>query len=184
MTHRTLPVAAGIALALIASACKSDRPIPPKQTVEETPAAPGAAASLSSTINMGDARQEPQLLNGFFGIEANSWRWTGGKFAVMLKTPTGSAQTGATLKFSLSVPQPSIDQLKSITLGASVNGTELDPETYTKDGGFEYKRDVPARLLSGSSVRIDFHVDKTRQPGGADVRQLGLVARSVGLETK
>ena len=180
MKHRILCAAVLAALAFAPAACKRNRPVPVKATEEGG----AAGASAVSTINMGDAKQEPQLLNGFYGIEANSWRWTAGKFSVNLRPPTGAAQSGATLKFELSVPEVIIQKLQSVNLGASINGTELAPETYAKDGAYEYKRDIPASLLSGAAVRVDFRVDKTMVPGGADNRELAIVARTVGLEAK
>ncbi len=83
---------------------------------------------------MGDPKQEKQLVSGFYGIEANSWRWTGKDFTVSLKPPAGSAVQGATLVFALSIPQVVIDKLKSVTLSASIDGTPLAPETYSHDG--------------------------------------------------
>jgi hypothetical protein len=65
-----------------------------------------------------------------------------------------------------------------------VGGTELPPETYSKDGSYEYKRDIPANLISGDTVRIDFHIDKIFHPGGADQRELGVIARQVELDGK
>ena len=59
---------------------------------------------LQSTVNMGDPRVAGQLVDGFYGVEAGSWRWTARQFSVKLKTPEGAAQKGATLRFLLTVP--------------------------------------------------------------------------------
>jgi hypothetical protein len=45
-------------------------------------------------------------------------------------------------------------------------------------------REVPAALLTGHEVRIDFELDKAMVPGNGDPRELGIVADLVGLETK
>ena len=95
-----------------------------------------------------------------------------------------AAAQGATLVFALSIPQVTVDKLKSITLSAFVNGTALAPETYARGGQYEYKRDVPPNLLKGRSVRVEFHLDKAMPPADGDARELGVVARSVGLESK
>ena len=182
MTNRKIALASLAASAMLLAACQKDRPVPTKATEEE--GSSSAASGPLSVVAMNDAKHEVQLVNGFYTVEANAWRWTAGKFAVMLKPPVGAAEKGATLKFEFSVPEGNIQKLKSITLGASVGGTELGPETYTKDGAYEYKRDVPANLLTGNSVRVDFHLDKTYQPGGADQRELGVVARQVELDAK
>jgi hypothetical protein len=176
-----LPLLAGglvLALALAPLGCKSE----PKAT--KVVAAEGEAPALASTVRASEASQEPQLLDGFYSVEANSWRWTAKQFRVVLRPPIGSAQNGATLDMSLTVPQVAIDHAKSLTLSASVEGTPLPPETYTKSGQYEFKRDVPASALSEQAVRIQFSLDKAIPPSGADRRELGVIVTSVGLQPK
>jgi hypothetical protein len=181
MRNARLPLAAIFAaLALALAGCNRAHKVTVKETVEEPPEATG----ISMVVNMGDPKQEKQLVNGFYAIEANAWRWTAKDFTVTLRPPTGSATRGATLIFALSIPQVAADKLQSVTLSASVNGTALAPETYAHDGQYEYKRDVPPNLLKGGAVRVEFHLDKSMPPAGADARELGVVARSVGLESK
>jgi hypothetical protein len=180
MSNRRLPAAIFAALALASAGCNREHKVTVRETVEET----RGAAAIPVMVNMGDAKQESQLVSGFYGIEANSWRWTAKDFTVSLRPPTGAAAQGATLVFALSIPQVVIDKLTSIKLSASINGTPLAPETYAHDGQYDYKRDVPANLLAGNAVRVDFHLDKAMPPAGGDSRELGVVARSVGLESK
>lgn len=168
------------ALTLALSGCNGEHKVTVKETVEETP----AKAAVPLVINMGDPKQEKQLVSGFYSIEDNAWRWTGKDFTVSLRTPAGSASQGAALDFALSIPQVTIDKLKSVTLSASVNGTALAPETYAREGQYDYKRDVASNLLTGASTRVEFHLDKAMPPAGGDARELGVVARSVGLESK
>jgi hypothetical protein len=168
------------ALALASAGCNREHKVTVKETVEETPGVTGTAMA----INMGDPKQERQLVSGFYSIENSSWRWTAKDFTVSLRPPAGSAAQGATLIFALSIPQTVVDRLKSVTLSAFVNGTALAPETYARDGQYEYKRDVPPALLKGRAVRVEFHLDKSMPPAGGDARELGVVARSVGLESK
>jgi hypothetical protein len=181
MINLRFPLAAVFAaLALAPAGCNRAHKVTVKETVEEPPEATG----ISMVVDMGDAKREKQLVNGFYAIEANAWRWTAKNFTVTLRPPAGSAAQGATLVFALSVPQVTADKLKSITLSAFVNGTALAPETYTHGGQQEYKRDVPPNLLKGRSVRVEFHLDKAMPPADGDARELGVVARSVGLESK
>jgi hypothetical protein len=114
-------------------------------------------------------------------VEANAWRWTQGQFAVTLRPPARAAQQGAVLELHLTVPRPSIEKLQRLSLSATVAGTALTPETYTKAGDYIYRRDVPANLLAGDTVRIDFQLDKTMPPGAVDKRELGIVVSSAGL---
>lgn len=158
-------------------ACKPDVHL--ADTIEEAP-------RLASTVRMGDRTMASQLAGGFYGIEANAWRWTMQKFAVNLRPPAHSAQQGAVLELRLTVPRTNIDKLGSMTLSATLGGTALAPETYSKAGDYTYRREVPANLLAGDAVRIDFQLDKAMPPGDGgkgdvDQRQLGIVATSVRL---
>lgn len=173
-------LAAGLvlALALAPLGCKRE----PK-TVKVV-ATEGEAPTLASTVRTSEASQEPQLLNGFYGIEANSWRWTGKQFSVLLRAPMAAAQSGARLNLAFTIPQVAIDHAKSLTLSASVEGTPLPPETYSKSGRYEYRRDVPASALSKEAVRIQFSLDNAIPPTGADRRELGIIVASVGLEPR
>src|ERR1017187_1304689 len=105
MTKR---VAVLTALLLAASACNYER-IPRQPTIEEAP-------RLASTVHMGDATAAAQLVSGFHDIEGGSWRWTQKQFAVTLRPPAQAARQGAVLELHLTVPEPSIGKLKSLTL--------------------------------------------------------------------
>jgi hypothetical protein len=177
--RRILAAALAAVAAFGGGACKQARKTP-APAVQEAPGRP----KLLASIRMGDPAAESQLLSGFYTVEDNAWRWTGKDFSVALRPPAGAGQQGAALKFTFTIPQPSIAKLKSVTVSASVNGTALPPETYSQAGQFEYKRDVAPALLAGSPVKVDFHLDKAVPPGGGDLRELGVVALSVGLEPK
>ena len=151
----------------------------------------------------GDAKRDSNLI-GQFGVgfysafmvadrvevvsrkatEDNAWRWTSKDFSVNLRPPIGAAAQGAVLNFAFSFPQVAVDKLHSVTVSATVNRTALPPQTYSAEGQAEYKRDIASNLLSGDSVRVDFHLDKAMPPGNGDMRQLGVIARSVGLDAK
>src|SRR4051812_45015412 len=79
-------------------------------------------SGIASVVPMGDPSLAGQLVSGFHPIEADAWRWTQKQFAVKLGVPAGAKQQGATLELQLTVPEPIVTQLKSITLAASVNG--------------------------------------------------------------
>jgi hypothetical protein len=157
--------------------CKRKSKVRVQQTDEESP-------RMASTVHMGDPKAETQLVSGFYGIEGNAWRWTQRQFSVVLRPPVGSAAKGATLHVRLTVPDPVIAKLKTVSLFAAISGSTLAPETYTQPGTYTYTRDVAARLLTGESVRVDFGLDKAMPPSGADLRELGLVVLEIGLEPK
>jgi hypothetical protein len=85
---------------------------------------------------------------------------------------------------SLTVGDGTINQLKDITLSASIGGSVLPPQTFTKAGPSTYIREVPPGVLGTPAVRVDFQLDKVLPPAGGDVRSLGLVAATIGLEPK
>ena len=91
---------------------------------------------------------------------------------------------GATLTLNLTVPAVVISQLHSVTLWASIQGTRLAAQTYEQGGRAVYTRDVPASLLSGKTVRIDFELNRVMVPGQGDRRELGVIADRVALEPK
>jgi hypothetical protein len=177
MQHSNLTVFLTCALALAPLSCKKTRTVHVEQTEEEAP-------KLASVVHVNDPKVEPQLVSGFYSIEGNAWRWTGKQFVVVLRVPTGAAQRGAALDLALTVPQISIDKLQSVTLSATADGHPLPPETYTQSGQFEYKRDIGPAALTNSSVRLEFHLDKAMPPANGDMRELGLIVRSVGVEAK
>jgi hypothetical protein len=164
-------------LALAAAPACKRRKVRSAATDEETP-------RMASVLNLGDTRVEPQLVSGFYGVEAGAWRWAGKQFTVSLRPPAGAAAKGAKLTVKLTVPQVVIDKNKNVTLSATVGNAALAPETYTTPGDYFYVRDVPASALAGDSVRVDFALDKVMPPSGADIRELGIIVFSIGLESK
>jgi hypothetical protein len=144
----------------------------------------GQGTALATMVHVADPRTAPQLLSGFYGVESNAWRWTAGRFAVVLRPPRTAAQNGAILQLRLTVPAPVIEKLKVISLSASVGGVALAPESYTQAGPYTYSRDVPASALGGDSARVDFSVDKTMPPTPSDRRELGVVVTTVGFQAK
>jgi len=163
-------------LVAAAPACKR-RKVRSAATDEETP-------RMASVLNMGDPKVEPQLVSGFYGVESGAWRWSGKQFSVSLRPPLGAASNGAKLTMKITVPQVVIDKNKNVTVSATVGGVALKPETYTTPGDYLFVREVPASALAGESVRVDFALDKAMAPSGADIRELGIIVFSIGLEAK
>jgi hypothetical protein len=168
---------AALAVPLLLAGCRSKHKVEVEATEEEAP-------TLSTTVHVADPRAAAQLISGFHGIENQSWRWTAGKFSVLLRPPRTAAQKGATLQFKFAVPDPVISRLKSVSVKASINGTDLAPEKYEKAGEYTYARDVPPNLLAGEAVTVEFVLDKFLPAGPDDHRELGVVAQSVGFEPK
>ena len=177
MRSRIFPLVLVAAFLCAGLACKRRNRVRLEQTEEESP-------QLASLVHLGDPRNASQLVSGFYEIEDHSWRWTAGKFSVLLRPPRTAARKGAALELKFSIPEAVLSKLKAVSLAATVNGTPLTPETYTQPGSFTYSRDVAASLLAGESVKVDFSLDKTLPPTATDQRELGVVASTVGFSPK
>lgn len=179
MGANQLPIAAAIlvlSLAIAPMGCRRHRRVT-VQTVEEAP-------MLASVVATADPHAVKQLAGGFYGVEQNSWRWTAGRFSVLLRPPRTAARNGAVLQLKFAIPDVALSKLKGVSLSAYVNGTALSPETYSQAGQFIYSRDVPANLLAGDVVRVEFSLDKTLPPSATNRRELGVVASTVGFQPK
>lgn len=174
--RRLIPAVMVIALAFAQSGCK--RPQPRVDTIEDE-----NQPALSS-VHAANPRAAAQLLSGFHDVERNAWRWTAGKFSVIIQPPKGAAGNGAQLELKFAVPEPVIARRKAVTLYVSVEGQALAPETYTKPGEYTYLRPVPASALSTGPVKVDFALDKYLASGEIETRELGVVFTSAALLPK
>lgn len=163
-------------MALSFAACHRDRRVR-VQTDEEPP-------RLAMMLSVADPRAATQLVNGFYSLENNSWRWTAGKFTVVLRPPRGADTKGAVLKFKFNLPDVVLNKVKTLAISATVNGTALSPESYTQPGEFTYTRDVPAKAFTGDAAKVEFTLDKFLPPSTSDLRELGVIATMVGFEGK
>jgi len=170
MRRLTVFLAAGLTLA--APACKRSA-----QHIDSTP-------ELLSILPMDDPRAGTQLVNGFYSLEGSPWRWTAGKFSVILRPPLGAALAGARLELKLNIPDVVFKELGAVTISATAGGSALAPEEYTQPGDHIYARDMPAGALAGDDVTIEFATDKVIPAGKIDKRELALIVTSVGLISK
>ena len=156
-----------------------------KKPAVQTAASTDAPLSLpASSISAADPQAASRLIEGFYDIEQNSWRWTGKTFAVRLAAPPHAAENGAQLLMHLTVPDIVIQRLKTTTLTASIQGATLGSETYSQPGQYTFLHEVPANRLQSGEVRIDFALDKSIPPGNPDARELGIIVSDVGLTAK
>lgn len=165
------------ALAVVTAGCNRRDKVPAGQTQEEAP-------RMATMVHVADPRAGQQLIAGFHGVEQNSWRWTEQSFSVMLRPPREAAKTGAGLQLKFSLPEVVTQKLGAVALEATVAGTPLGKESYTVPGEYTYSREVPAKLLAGESVRVDFALDKSLPPSESDERNLGIIVSAVGFEAK
>jgi hypothetical protein len=136
-----------------------------------------------SKLNTGDRARAGQLLEGFYGIEGNGWRWTAKNFSVLLKVPPGSARNGAELALRLYLPDAQVRKSGSMTLRADVGGHELLARTFSKPDEYTYAVHVPSAALQSDFIAVDFRLDKAALGLNGDPRELGLVVSSVELDS-
>jgi hypothetical protein len=159
--------------AILIPGCKKSGPV---QYVEE------GVSQLSSAVNVSDPKAAVQLLRGFHDIEQNAWRWTAGKFSVALRAPAGASASGAKLFVQFTLPEAILAKIPSTTLTATISGKQLEPQTFDKPGEHRYEREVPASLLQGEVINIDFALDKYLEAGVADQRELGVIVTVIGFQ--
>lgn len=163
--------------ALATTACKTPERVRITQTQDSEP-------GLRSIVHVSDPQTSQQLVSGFHALEGNAWRWTKGKFSVTLRPPRNANKDGAFLVLRLSVAESTIQHLGSVTLSAKVNGTALPTETYTKNGDYTYKHEVPPAALNADAVSVEFSLDKFLEAGKVEIRELGIIVAMIGLESK
>jgi len=174
--RRLIPILLAAAL-LAAPACKRSKKAR-VETVEED------QQQLLTMLNTGDPKASVQLLKGFHEIESDGWRWTKGAFSATLRTPANAAKAGARLEFRFTLPDSVLSRTGPVTLKAKIAGVEMDPQTYSTTGEHLYERDIPATSLSSDAVTIDFELNKFLASGQVELRELGVVASTVGLLQK
>lgn len=166
---------------LIATGCGGKNGRTAVQNDEGEPTA--AKAPMVSVLKMNDPAAKDQLARGVYGLESGAWRWTAGNFTVVLKTPPGASEKGATVTLALVVSDTVLKQVHSQSLTASIGNKALKTEKYVDAGGHTFSADVPAASLTGDTVTIDFSLDNALPPGPTDRRELGVIATSVAIES-
>ncbi len=109
-----------------------------------------------------------RLLDGWYHLENDTWRWTARKFSFEID----AASANATLQLAFYLPEPVAAQHPSVTLRARAAGQELPAIGYTASGFHSYT----ARLngLTPGPVRVEFELDQFLAPTSNDPRELGI----------
>jgi hypothetical protein len=144
------------------------------------PVEPPAADPSLALVRTADEKAAGQLLSGFFAVENNSWRWTGKRFRVAVRRPPDAATDGTTLEIDLSIPPPLLQHAPAVTVRCEVAGNRLPEARYDKPGNYTLSRELKTPLAS-PRVEIACEVDPTYKPGGADLRELGIIVAAIGL---
>jgi hypothetical protein len=80
-----------------------------------------------------------------------------------------------------SIPIEIMNEFRSVTLIARVNGVEAGRQTFYKDGRYYFTRYVPVAALRKKPAVVEFELDKSATDSKTG-RMLGLIAYSVGLK--
>ena len=139
---------------------------------------------LASAINVADPADSAQLVRGFSNVEADAWRWSTSKFAVVLRPPAGAAQNGAKLELHFTLHDAVVGKLGPVAVSATVNGTPVATETFSQPGDCVYLHEVPATALASDVVTVEFTTDKSLPPTEKDKRELALIVKTIGLVPK
>jgi hypothetical protein len=174
----TLLFALALPAALLVSGCGKRA----NQTVQNDEGEP-ANAPLVSTLKMNAPSAKQQLTKGIYQLESGIWRWTAGNFSITLKTPAEAAAKGATLTLNLTAADAILQQVHSQSLTATVGSKTLKTEKYVDAGAHTFTADVPASLLTGDTVAIDFSLDNSLPPGPTDRRELGVIITAASLDS-
>jgi hypothetical protein len=138
-------------------------------------------ANITSSLQLGAASSESQVLGGFYSIEQSAWRWTAKRFSALLRTPPGAATTGAKVSFQFYLPDIQVEKFGAFTLSGNVDGYPLGARTYSKAGQYIYSASVPREALKSGLVTVNLHFDKGAVGVNGDHRELAVVASAISL---
>jgi cephalosporin hydroxylase len=129
-------------------------------------------------IPMTDVTRQARLLRGFYEIRDGA-RLTARTFAVSLDTlPTPRAPY---LELDCYVPPDMAEDFRTMTLIATVNGSEVGRQTFFQPGHYIFTRYVPVQALKRSPAEVAFELDRSFTEG-ATGRVIGLSVHSVGFK--
>ena len=142
-------------------------------------AAAGCSGSADATvIDVADPGSARQLVSGFHQVERD-YRWTAGRFEVLLKPPRHASQSGARLIMELYVADELIAKNRDTTLDCSIDGAALAPERYVTAGSQRLVRDTPPLVSNPATLRCA--LSHPLPPGPVDNRELGIVVSKIRL---
>ncbi|HLI83674.1 MAG TPA: hypothetical protein VKV17_07125 [Bryobacteraceae bacterium] len=138
--------------------------------------------NIASSLQLGAACSEDQLLTGFYSTEQNAWRWTAKQFSVVLRMPPDAASNGAEVSFQFYLPEIQVAKLGPFTLSGNVDGYPLAARTYARAGRYVYTAAVPREALKSGLVTVNLHFNKSAVGINGDRRDLAVVASAIGLK--
>ena len=156
----------------------------PVDRTVSVPATVPTPPPAASTVAVADEATRRQLVEGFYDVENGAWRWTGKHFAVDLGVPADARRNGATLLLKFTLTAPLVEDPRGVMISGKVGDYGFPPQKFSATGTFQMESAVPASAFQTDRVRAEFSLDRSFKPGGADIRELGIIAHSVALEPR
>ena len=132
-------------------------------------------------IEVGAASAQPRILRGVYAGD-EGWRWTARAFAVSLDPPPLGKRAFLEMDYSLpiEVMKDVMQDLRSVTVTANVNGVPVAKERRQKDGRYKFSHPVPAEALRRRPAEVEFSLDHAGRDNQG--REIGLIVVAIGLK--
>lgn len=164
-----------LAVALLAG-CQRDVAVRP-----EKQRAPYLGEPMGSFVRMNQSDAEKYLVSGVYGLQAETWRWTG-RQAVLRLHVTQPQNLKYVMRFA--VPQNVIARNSPVRLDVLINGKKLETLSYKKDGVYEIEKPVPPELLKADEDNIVTIEINKPLPADANGPELGFILVHAGFQPR
>lgn len=155
---------------LSTAGCRARKPAPHNEP------APAGPELKTSELSVTDRLFQNRLLRGFYD-GSPQWKWTAREFAVLVDVPP-PVNAPATLKLDFTVPHELLEQVKDVTVTASVNGTVVGKQQYSQEGRNEWTLPVPPGALQKDPATIEYSLDHWGKDASTG-RDIGLIVVGV-----
>lgn len=123
-----------------------------------------------------------ELLHGWHEAEGSGWRWTEARFAAATRGIAPGRPVSVRLK--LFVPPLLAERSGPVTMRLAANGTACAPSTFSGSGGFTFERRLPAAVVPGQELRLEFSLDRAIPPDSQDGRERGVIVAALEVESR
>ena len=114
------------------------------------------------------ARYSVRLLEGWYALEENSYRWTERRFSIEIRRPALLKPSMLRFNFRLVGAGP-------VTMAAAVNGEAAEPARFTGEGEHCFEIAIPKKAREAAAIRFDFEAAGEVPGRGVDERDLALL---------
>jgi hypothetical protein len=121
-----------------------------------------------------------QLLEGFYPVEENAWRWVESNFRVVLK-PVKPAGAGGRLLVDLYFPEFEIKKIGALTLTATIDGKTVGRQVFAAPGAAQFIANLTNEQLDTNVLPVEFCFDKSMSETEEDQRELAAVVSRISL---